>query len=478
MFETKRLILYPCTKPKVHQCIPLHYRLPQSSNMGGNRRHRGSQSSSNQNHRRSSSDSSFHHNLKSAQNVLGSNNSTIPHNDALLAEIEGGLSISWRDIGRCGLTMLILSMLGIVLGVAAGMTISIHYFEKSVVTGDAAAAAAAASSSPSSISQGGRRGLSNSHTWRVTMFDPIILGSNTLTKKKNENTNHHLDLGTVLTATASGQLDVLFVVDEATPLTEESSPQPVNVDGMSEDVYNENSQKPDAKSSSRRMTLEEANILVPQYTEWLESQPNIYIREPTIHPITCSDGSLGFDDWTMLKAAVQEANSISAERFMKWSSYFANVGKQFVAFLDDQLYYEEDIIFQICPGAQLKARRGPIFLNAVNVVIECADDCSVDVGGTHLAFGPHARNVLVTGITFRGARSSSVTFFHDGAEATFEDCRWIGNTGISGKFGAVADINSTAVVNFHRCEIGDGKATGWFGGTQPPGGASSLSIRT
>jgi hypothetical protein len=58
-----------------------------------------------------------------------------------------------------------------------------------------------------------------------------------------------------------------------------------------------------------------------------------------MNPITCKDGSLGFDKWNMLKAAVQEANSISAERFLKWSSYFANVGKQFVAFNEDLLYY-------------------------------------------------------------------------------------------------------------------------------------------
>lgn len=117
-------------------------------------------------------------------------------------------------------------------------------------------------------------------------------------------------------------------------------------------------------------------------------------------------------------------------------------------------------------------------MNAENVVVECDDGCTIDVGGTHLAFGPHAKNVLVRGITFRGARSSSLTFFHDGADATFEDCSWIGNSGISGKYGAVADVNSTSSVKFHRCEIGHGKSRGLFGGAQSPGEASSLSIRT
>jgi hypothetical protein len=159
---------------------------------------------------------------------------------------------------------------------------------------------------------------------------------------------------------------------------------------------------------------------------------------------------------------------------MKWSAYFAQVGKSFAAFEDDLLYYEQDVIFTICPGASLRARRGhTIFINAENVVIEC-DDCTVDVGGTHLAFGPHAKNVLVRGITFKSAHTSSLTFFHDGAEASFEDCFWIGNSGVSGKFGAVADVNSTSTVNFYRCEIGQGPK-GFSG--HAPGSASSLSIR-
>jgi hypothetical protein len=426
--------------------------------MGGNRRNRGGHSSSSHPHHRTSDPS------QSSAKPLVLSNSYYHQNDAILAEIEGGLSISWKDIGRFSLTLLLLNMLGIVLGIAAGMTISIHYFEKAAALGDSVAASSSAQA---------KRALTNSHAPRITSFDQTILGSNSLIQRKENTNKHHLDLGTVLTASASGQLNVLFVVDEADPLYGES-PQP-------SDAGSDNSTAPNTngdKSSPRRLSPEQANKLVPQYTEWLDSQPNIHIREPSINPITCKDGSLGFDEWNMLKAAVQEANSISAERFLKWSSYFANVGKQFVAFNDDLLYYEEDVVFQICPGATLRARRGPIFLNAENVVIECDDDCTIDVGGTHLAFGPHAKNVLVRGITFRGARSSSLTFFHDGADATFEDCSWIGNSGISGKYGAVADVNSTSSVKFHRCEIGHGKSRGWFGGAQSPGEASSLSIRT
>eukprot|EP00980_Cylindrotheca_fusiformis_P027585 scaffold21455_cov116-Cylindrotheca_fusiformis.AAC.2 len=439
--------------------------------MAGNRRNRGSHASAHTQppHRRTSSDTTPSSHFKRSQ---AKNSSIVQHNDVLLAEIEEGLNISWKDIGTCGMNLLFLTMIGIIVGIVAGMTISIHYFEKSVVTGDSVAA----SSSPSSTQ--GKRGLLNSHVERVTMFDPEILGSNSLTQRKEHSNQHQLDLGTVLTATESGQLDVLYVVDEAAPLSGES-PQPSSLDSQEDSSNDTSDNSSTSTTTSRQMSLEEANMLVPNYTDWLDSQPNIYIREPTIHPIACKDGSFGFDEWNMLKAAVQEANSISAERFMKWSSYFASLGNQFVAFHNDHLYYEEDVIFHICPGAKLQARRGPIFLNAENVVIECNTyDCTINVGGTHLAFGPHAKNVLVKGVTFRGARSSSLTFFHDGAEATFEDCRWIGNSGANSKFGSVADINSTSLVNFHRCEISDTKSGGWFGGAEPPGKASSLSIRT
>jgi hypothetical protein len=157
---------------------------------------------------------------------------------------------------------------------------------------------------------------------------------------------------------------------------------------------------------------------------------------------------------------------------MKWSEYFAT--HSFSAFFDDSLYYEDDVVFTICPGATLRARKGPIMINAENVVLEC-EGCVVDVGGTHLAFGSNAKNVLVRGITFRKASSSSLTFFHDGADASFEDCSWIDNRGVTNKFGSVADINSTSIVNFYRCEIGLG-AKNSISGTAS-GSTSSLSIR-
>jgi hypothetical protein len=219
-------------------------------------------------------------------------------------------------------------------------------------------------------------------------------------------------------------------------------------------------EEPGAATSAHRVTTLDSDIqsvpLLPTNTEDVvvqESPPlrekafpdqdhkNGFFRsEPTIQPTLCSDGiTMGFQDWNTLKAAIREANSLSAEKFLRWNEHFAE-GQQ-NTFDDKSVYYEVDVFFTICPGTTLKARKGPIYVNAENIVLEC-DGCTVDVGGTHLAFGPHARNILVRGVTFKGAQTSSLTFYHDGSEAAFEDCFWFGNSG-NGKSGAVADVNST-----------------------------------
>lgn len=172
---------------------------------------------------------------------------------------------------------------------------------------------------------------------------------------------------------------------------------------------------------------------------------------PTIHPTLCGDGvTYGFQDWNTLKAAIHEANRLSAENFLKWNQWVAQHGDELLEMKhkkehDVSLYYEQDNFMTICPDTTLYARKGPIFINAENIVLEC-DGCTMDVGGgSHLTFGPHAKNVLVRGITFRNAQTSSLTFYHDGCDAAFEDCYWYGNAG-HGKSGAVADVNSTRCV--------------------------------
>jgi hypothetical protein len=432
----------------------------------GNRKNRGGHHNkdNNTNHHYRHSDSLSHtkqDSASTAQYYLDFNK--------VLQEADEGFQITWREIVLALMGVAMLAVLSIFVGIAAGMTISIHYYDDQ---------------SPVVVRRMDARETTTMYSGsaafrKVTTLDPTIASSNVMQSKERDG----LDLGKVITTSASGQLNVLMVVEEATPLHVDgrvSSKSKASSSSSSSSSSNTDRKKgfeTDEGSKRIPMTMEQANLLRPGYSKWMENQPDIVIREPTILPKQCSDGyTIGFDDWRTLKAAVQEANSISAERFMKWSAYFANVGRSFAAFEDDDWYYEEDVVFTICPGATLRSRRGPIYINAENVIIQCLG-CAIDVGGTHLNFGPHAKNVLVRGVTFKNAQSSSMTLFHDGAEASFEDCFWVGNSGIDGKFGGVADVNSTSTVNFYRCEISQGSKISALGNVHP-GATSSLSIRT
>lgn len=428
--------------------------------MAGGRKHRGLGNKENSQHQRQSEFSTKPDHAQSTQHYLDFNK--------VLQEVDEGYQVTWREMVYCLVGVVLLAMLSIFMGIAAGMTISIHYYDDQ---------------SPVAVRRMDPRETTTMYSGsaayrKVTTLDPTIASSNVLQNKDRDG----LDLGKVITTSASGQLNVLMVVEEATPLHVDggfSSKMTTSGKSFSSSTATTSDKTNTLGKDFKHipMTIEQANLLVPGYSKWKDSQPDITIREPTTRPKQCSDGyTTGFDDWYTLKAAVQEANSISAERFMKWSAYFADVGRTFSAFDDDGLYYEEDVIFVICPGAVLRARRGPIHINAENVVIQC-EGCRIDGGGTHLNFGPHAKNVLIKGITFKNAHSSSLTFFHDGAEASFEDCFWNGNSGINDKFGGVADINSTSTVTFYRCEISQGNKVNALGQVHP-GATSSLSIRS
>eukprot|EP00536_Pseudo-nitzschia_multiseries_P014236 jgi/Psemu1/291327/fgenesh1_pg.676_\ len=423
--------------------------------MGANRRARHVQHQS----RHSSDENKTRTKGKSISTGIDTTQANLDFN-AALQEVDGD---GGREITIVLLIVVIPVVLALVLGVAAGMTISIHYLENQ---------------SPSAMFGGMRMNSRESSLLysrpsgvyrKVTTSDPIIASSNIVQRDGN------LDLGKVVTATATGQLNVLMVVDEVAPL-HSGYQQQQNDDSIANNQrygigFEKNTKK---YKTGNMLTMEQAEMIVPGYSQWEASQPKIELRQPTILPSLCSDGvTLGFDSWTKLRAAVHEANSISAERFMKWNEYFAT--NSFTAFQNDRLYYEEDIIFSICPGSTLRARKGPIFINAENVVLECEDGCVIDVGGTHLAFGANAKNVLVRGISFRRASTSSLTFYHDGADASFEDCSWVNDSGISNYYGSIVNVNSTSIVNFYRCEIGLGKKHIAMGTTSAS--TNSLSIR-
>ena len=252
--------------------------------------------------------------------------------------------------------------------------------------------------------------------------------------------------------------------------------------------------------------------------------------QPKVLTKLCPDGvTVGYDNWFLLRDAVTEANNYAAEEFIRCSEYLANNNKSTD---DDPPVYTPPEPFVICPGivlnqkspyrsifsplywaeyawsgfimtleymsllpstthakyvtrrappaSKMKNKLSPIFINAEDITIEC-DMCSVDLPGTHFAFGPHAKNVKIRGMTFRGATTSSLQFHHHGAEVSLFDCYWLYNSGgvvsssrngphanVNGNdrvlfdsstttAGAVADLNSTSTVTFFRCVIDDVK---------------------
>ena len=402
--------------------------------------------------------------------------------------------VTWKELMYLVLAIVILAGLSILMGVSAGITISIHYFDTHT--------------SPSFPRLEARERDLGPHQ-RVTTVDYSIVSSNVLqhpsvgtpTSRSPTDIND-LTLGRVITMSKSGQRKVLMVVEETIPLgagdneTRAHSPE------------NGHTQTDGISSSSDEGDYHAR--FQGKYKPFRHHSPpdsRFQLSSSTVYPTICSDGvTIGYDDWYTLKAAIEELNGLAAERFMKWNEYFASLdtsGNNPTAsprFHNDasdnphlrpnspyneaflRQYYDDDAVFTVCPGSTLRARKGPIFVNAENIIIECGDPeeyyhkhsgerssyqsisypvslemptCTFDVGGTHLSFGPSARNILVRGLAFQSATSSSLAFHYNGAQASFEDCVWVNNAGIpGGKYGAVADVNSTSNLNFYRCEIG------------------------
>mmetsp|Transcript_3697 Transcript_3697/g.8022 ORF Transcript_3697/g.8022 Transcript_3697/m.8022 type:complete len:346 (-) Transcript_3697:61-1098(-) len=202
----------------------------------------------------------------------------------------------------------------------------------------------------------------------------------------------------------------------------------------------------------------------------------------TTPPKLCADGqTYGYSDLNSLRNAIKEANKNADESFVALSEYFA----AFENYEDNRKENKEPIPpevllpdpFIICPGITLKSRRTTTLeINAEEATILC-DGCTIQAPGTHIAFGPNARNVLIRGVTFTGATTSSLTFHQHGASVDFEDCFWDDNSGVSNAVGAIADLNSTSSVSFYRCEISDKKQTTRVAGGQVQQASSSLTIR-
>lgn len=306
----------------------------------------------------------------------------------------------------------VVAVLSAFVGASAGISISIHFMETAQTP---------------SFSRIAARERSMGPYLRVTMVDPKMSFSN-IASRKNPHSADGIGLERVVTKSPTGWHSVLMVVDE-------QSLNDTEING--------------------RWNKKAAMKLSPYELDW----------KPQVRPKMCSDGrTAGFDSWSTLRDAVQEANTYSARRFLHWTEYFAWMDDDFDGvFEDDSLYFEPEIRLAICPKAKLTPpkkhyyygpRNEPIYVNAENIVLEC-DDCTMDAaGGTgHFLFGPQAKNALIRGVTFRRAKGSSISFYGDGAEVSFEDCLWVGQKGAASDRASISDVNSVVTLNFLRCEM-------------------------
>jgi hypothetical protein len=291
----------------------------------------------------------------------------------------------------------------ILVAIAAEISISIHYFDKSPP--------------PFFAELDAREQEINSfRKQRVTMPLPDLVVAN-----RGHHHTERMRLERVIHMSPSGHFQAMLVVEES--FLENASNLPLE------------------QSASRR-----AQTKPPQID---------YFALATVKPNLCADHqTLGYDNWDVLKSAVHEVNTISVESFVRWSRYFADHEDFAGTFNDDALYYEEENVLTICPGITLSSKKGgPIFINAPNLIVEC-DECTIQGGPSHFSFGPHAKNVKIRGLRFKQASASSLTFHHNGAHVTFEDCSWFENTNGWFANGMVADVNSSSNVHFYRCLAG------------------------
>lgn len=353
-----------------------------------------------------------------------------------LQEVEGttnkAFHFSWKEIFTLGLALVAFAGLSIFVGVAAGISLSIHYYETQENVDLRLLNHPAMGSVPQT----------------VTILDPTIARSNSLHPLDEENA-----LQRVIHTSPSGRKRVLHVVEESHLMQQNAG------SGGAEAVIDAAWTDPIFADPGKTASFPHR----PRYPrmvlqEWLRERPKL-----------CSDAkTIGYDSWRSLRYAIRDVNRYSANRFDRWHEYFAAVSKMQASpeypatrmmmspstFEDDSMYYDEEIVLTICPGAVLKARqRFPLFINTESVVIECKG-CTFTAGTSHLSFGPEAKNAVVRGVTFSHATSSSLLFHHNGADASFEDCTWVVKDGKQlSSLGSIAEVNSTSSVYFYRCAV-------------------------
>lgn len=332
--------------------------------------------------------------------------------------LDAPLLISWREIWFIVGGLLLVGLLSISIGISARLFISIHYYEPE--------------SSHLNVEEDGFGDVSEHLlNQRTTLWDPSIA-------RQSIHDVEHDPLRSTLPSDA-------FPFVQENPLHKDKSERQLKILGG---------------SSSKKK-----EVMYPRLS---------YEEMARIKPKLCSDGiTYGYDTWNDLQKAIQDANAFSAEHFVRWNEFFATSGDLIaLSSLDDpNVLYEQEIHLTICPGAKLRSKSGPIFVNAENIFLGC-DGCVLEIArGSHMSFGPQAKNVHIRGLFFQGAKSSSLLFHYDGADVFFEECLFAYNVALQKQLGTVADLNSTSFVSFSRCLMLSGTS-------DKPGSTTSLSIRT
>lgn len=402
-----------------------------------------SSSSSTNHHRRNSSTRSLLVQvvLSSAENISTSNTMSTPLSDVkglnsstwstdfteALLEVDGAKSFrfSWQEIFTLGLVLVTFAGISICAGVAAGISISAHYYETQENV---------------DLRWSSHPIAGSSFPQRVTTLDPIIASFNSLHLQDDRD-----DFLRRAVHTSPLMLNSVLLIAEESLMQVGSFEEEVLYD-LNDGTGRNQSETINLQRRPRPPDM--------SFEKWVKDPPKL-----------CSDGrTIGFDSWSSLKSAVQSANRYSAHRYLRWKEYFDTASKMQApsdnlmmmipfTFDDDSMYYEEAMVFTICPGAVLRAgRRPPIFINTESVVIEC-EGCTIAADRSHLSFGPEAKGAVVRGVAFTSAKGSSLIFHHNGADASFENCTWSVVAGKLTSMGAIAEVNSTSVVNFYRCFV-------------------------
>ena len=349
------------------------------------------------------------------------------------------LLFSWKEVLTLGVILLAFAVASIILGVAAGVSISIHYYE-----------------SPENVDY--RRW--SQPAWdegrtHVTRLDPTI-------------------------AASSGVRSALHWVEESPSLAKDRAlllRTPSNVTlGMASDDDDDDDDGIWNYAAEER--LRPPNL---QWDDWLLHPPKL-----------CPDGTTrGYDSWHTLRLALEDANRFSAHRYEQWQLYFAAraaldrrdrvsssstfpLTPQRPVLDDDTLYYEEELVFTICPGVTVFAQREPLVLDTESLTLEC-DGCTL-VGG-HLSFGPDAKNTLIRGLRFvvssSSSSSSSLWFPAAGASVVVEDCVWVLSSPRAASWPAIVQVNSSrSTVQFYRCRMEPTPRRRWWWLSRWPGDPS------